>query len=122
MPDPETFDRLVDEYVAKCDENDEPVTFTGMALALGFVERKSLYRYGDRPEFGPSVKRARMIVESRYEKHLFVKGGQVAGAIFALKNHGWRDKPEGDTRSADEKAQAVRDALAAMQATVPDAP
>jgi len=33
-----------------------------------------------------------MLVEAEYERRLH--GNNVAGAIFALKNHGWSDKHE----------------------------
>lgn len=89
---PEEFDRLVDEYVAKCREEDEPVTFTGMALHLGFVARQSLYDYQGYDGFSDSVRRARSLVEAEYEKRL--AGNNVAGSIFALKNHGWSDRQE----------------------------
>ena len=89
---PERFDELVDEYVAKCEEREEPVTFTGMALHLGFSSRRSLYDYESYEGFSHSVKRAQALVEREYEKRL--SGNSPTGAIFALKNHGWRDRQE----------------------------
>lgn len=89
---PDEFDRLVDEYVAKCETDDEPVTFTGMALHLGFSARSSFYEYQNYDGFSDSVKRARAMVEMEYEKRL--SGNSPTGAIFALKNHGWSDKQQ----------------------------
>jgi hypothetical protein len=87
---PEEFDRLVAEYRDWCRENEEPVTFTGMALHLGFADRQSFYDYAKREGFSCSVKTAKTLVENEYEKRL--AGQNVAGSIFALKNHGWTDK------------------------------
>lgn len=89
---PEEFDRLVDEYVSLCRDNEDPVTFSGMALHLGFSTRQSLYEYQAYDGFSDSVKRARLIVENEYERRLY--SGQPTGPIFALKNHGWSDKQE----------------------------
>jgi len=65
-----------------------------LCLYLGFNSRQSLYNcetYG--PEYMGAVKRARLRMEDVYEKQL--AKSQCAGAIFALKNLGWRDVPEG---------------------------
>ena len=67
-------------------------TVTGLALALGFCDRQSLYDYQDKPEFSCLIKKARTKVEHNYENSLHSK--TVTGAIFALKNMGWKDKSE----------------------------
>ena len=95
---PEEFDRLVDEYEARCIEQTQesgvhtPLTFSGMARFLGFADRQSFYDYKKRDAFSCSVKRAQLLIESEYESRL--NGHNVAGAIFALKNHGWSDRQE----------------------------
>lgn len=89
---PEEFDRLVEEHRELCAEQKIPVTFTGMALHLGFSSRRSFYDYQKRDGFSHSVKRARLLVEAEYESRLH--GSNVAGAIFALKNMGWSDRQE----------------------------
>lgn len=67
-------------------------TITGLALHLGFVDRRSLYDYNERPQFSHSIKMARTRIEKVYENLLH--SGQCTGAIFALKNFGWKDKQE----------------------------
>jgi hypothetical protein len=67
-------------------------TITGLALHLGFCDKKSLYDYQDRPEFLHSIKQARTKIELAYE--MILHTGQCTGAIFALKNFGWKDKHE----------------------------
>ena len=89
---PAEFEVLVEEYRTLCAEQDVPVTFAGMASHLGFASRQSLYDYEKREGFSYPVKRARLLVEAEYERRLW--GSNVAGAIFALKNHGWSDKHE----------------------------
>jgi len=97
---PEEFDRLVDAHVLYCLEHGDPVTWTGMALALGLTSRGALDHYGKTyPEFSDPVKRARFIVENSYENRLH--GQSPTGAIFALKNMNWKDKTEHDVRSGD---------------------
>lgn len=93
------FDKKVDDYIARCFADEEPVTITGMALALGFVDKQSLYDYAKYDGFSYSVKRARTLVEHAYEKRL--SGPAATGAIFALKNFDWTDKTQIDNISSD---------------------
>ena len=109
---PEEMDRLVDEYLEKCEEEKTPITLTGCILHLGLHSRESLDEYGRREDkFSDSIKRIKMIVENAYELNLH--GTTSTGSIFALKNMGWKDKQEveqsGDLninimRFTDEKA------------------
>jgi len=73
----------------------EPATVTGLALALGFESRQSVYDYEKSGEFSYIIKQARMKVECEYEKKLTTASSPV-GSIFALKNMGWKDKNETD--------------------------
>jgi len=69
-------------------------TITGLALHLGFESRQSFYDYENREntEYSYIIKRARLFIEHEYEKCLH--GTSPTGAIFALKNFGWKDKQE----------------------------
>lgn len=67
-------------------------TITGLCYHIGFESRQSFYDYEDRQEFSYTVKRARLFIEKEYEEQLIT--GNTVGAIFALKNMGWRDKVE----------------------------
>lgn len=89
---PEAFDAAVDAYCAERKAAAEPVTWTGMALALGFTSRDAIDTYAKYEGFSYSVKRAKLLVEASYESRLF--GNSAAGPIFALKNMGWSDKQE----------------------------
>jgi hypothetical protein len=68
----------------------------GLALHLGFADKSTLYEYRDRPEFSYPIKRALTMIEMYHEERL--SENNVTGAIFALKNMGWRDKSEQDLK------------------------
>lgn len=96
---PEAFDAAVEKYRKQCERKEAPMTWTGLALALGFSSRKSIDEYEKYDGFSHSVRRAKMLVESSYEQRLF--GPNATGPIFALKNMGWSDRQEIDHRSGD---------------------
>lgn len=90
----ETVDQMetvIDAYFAYCEVNKLPLTITGLGLALG-MSRQALLDYQNKDEFLDTVKRAKAIVENFAEIKLLTEGG--SGAIFALKNFGWKDKTE----------------------------
>lgn len=68
-----------------------PPTVAGLALYLGFEDRRSIYDYANRnDEFSHTIKRAITRIEEYAEKQL--TSGASVGAMFWLKNHGWIDK------------------------------
>lgn len=114
---PAEFDVLVDRYVAACAASHppEPVTWTGMALALGFYSRHELDEYMFHEGFSTPVKRAKMIVECAYERKL--SGNNAAGPIFALKNMRWSDKQEIEhSGSMEFKHKSDDELMAELQA------
>lgn len=100
---PEDLNIKVNEYFdsIKPRTNDNGDTFynyttTGLALFLGFETRQSLYDYRDRQDdFSYIIKRALLVIENKYEEALSISS--PTGAIFALKNMGWKDKTEVDS-------------------------
>jgi hypothetical protein len=86
--DPEVMQSKIEEYF----QTAKTVTITGLCLHLGFESRQSFYDYEVKSEFAYTVKRARLMVENAYEKRL--SDTTPTGAIFALKNMGWKDKHE----------------------------
>ncbi|TSE05241.1 terminase small subunit [Aquimarina algiphila] len=77
-------------------------TVTGLALFLGFENRQSLYDYRDNyKDFSGIIKKALTYIEMNYEMLLESKAS--TGAIFALKNMGWRDKTELSHEGGDPK-------------------
>ena len=89
---PEELKQKADEYFTEAIKEGWKITVTGLALWLGFVSRQSIYDYEKHGEFSYIIKNARMKVENAYESRLYT--GQAGGAIFALKNMGWKDKQE----------------------------
>lgn len=92
--DPEAFDKAVEEYFTTCEIAKTNPTWTGLALHLGFESRQSLQDYKTQDGFSYPIKKALAKIEENYEQGLFSRN--PAGAIFALKNFGWKDKQEID--------------------------
>lgn len=84
----EELEKECDDYFSGCDKP----TVTGLTLYLGFADKTTLYDYRDRAEFSHPIKKALTMIESYHERRL--SENNVTGAIFALKNMGWKDKQE----------------------------
>lgn len=87
---PEELQTEVDKYFTRRRKK----TMTGLAIALGFDSRQSLYDYQKREEFSYIINKALLRIENQYEENLH--GNNVAGSIFVLKNMGWKDRSEVD--------------------------
>jgi hypothetical protein len=70
----------------------EPATITGLAFFLGFNSRHAFDDYETNGKFAHILKRGRLGIEAEYEKKLHQQ--PASGAIFALKNMGWNEKPD----------------------------
>lgn len=81
--------QLINDYFDKCENAQEPLTISGLALSIG-TTRKTLCDYEKKKEFSNTIKEAKAIVENFAEKRLY--STVCTGAIFALKNFGWSDK------------------------------
>jgi len=84
------------EYFAICTNKAGKInaTISGLSFYLGFESRQSFYDYELKEEFTYTVRRLRLAVEACYEANLYTFN--TIGAIFALKNMGWKDKTETD--------------------------
>lgn len=94
-------------YIQDTLNKGEHLTFTGLCIALDTTrETFGDYESGkyDTPDhrFSDSIKRLKQYCENYAEQRIF--SNNPAGAIFALKNYGWRDRQEVDL-SADVDAQ-----------------
>lgn len=76
-------------------------TITGLVLHLGFADRHSFYDLEKQDKFSHTIKMARTFIENEYEEQL--QTGNSTGAIFALKNFGWRDDKGIDLTSQGDK-------------------
>ncbi|PJJ79955.1 terminase small subunit [Mucilaginibacter auburnensis] len=70
----------------------EPATMAGLALHLGFNSRDEFDKMEKAGKYSATLQRARLRVEVGYEKKLHQQS--ASGALFALKNMGWNDKPD----------------------------
>lgn len=86
-------------YFEECEESKKWPTMSGLAIALGFIERRTLYDYEGYEEFSHIIKKYRLLVEESYENRL--AASSPTGAIFALKNMGWKDKQEREITNPD---------------------
>jgi len=114
----EEMQKRIDEYFANCPDTRDiypspgvkqtvpDPTLTGLVLHLGFCDRAAFYDYLDKPEFRHTLKKARARIEKIYESLL--KGGSCNGAIFWLKNHGWRDTQDINTTSNEKVVVIVK--------------
>lgn len=107
---PEEMAEKIDEYFYYIGKDEKPVnhlddtpTITGLIYYIGFADRKSFYEYEKKEEFTHIIKRSKTIVENWYEKSLMK--GNATGSIFALKNMGWRDKPEVEVSGDKEETE-----------------
>lgn len=121
----EQIQTLIDAYFEACegelllDENGRPMltkdgapvyigrrppTIPGLALALGFSSRQSLYNYKAKKEFMDTISRAQTRVEQYTAERLFERDSQ-RGAQFALE-YGFRYRQEAER--AQEEAGGNR--------------
>lgn len=87
---PEEMQTIIDQYF-----DDDKIlikTICGLAIALGFSCRETIYEYAKRPQFSDIVKTAMLRVEDGYERR--ANSTTPTGPIFVLKNMGWSDKQE----------------------------
>lgn len=97
--DPDKIWNKANEYFEMIQDSKGKVkaTVSGLAFYLGFESRQSMYDYENRQEFSYIIKRLRLFVEYCYESQLYTFNS--VGAIFALKNMGWKDKTETDNNT-----------------------
>jgi hypothetical protein len=88
-PTPELLSEAIEKYFEKCDEAKKPYTMSGLALSLGFSERKSLLNYKKEPGYEmyfEVLNKAKLRMEAQIEEYLMTKQS-VAGIIFNAKNN-----------------------------------
>ena len=83
----------------------KPPTIPGLALALGFSSRQSLYNYKAKKEFVDTISRAQTRVEQYTAEKLFERDSQ-RGAQFALE-YGFRYRQEREKEKQDQDGVRV---------------
>jgi hypothetical protein len=86
---PDKFEALGEKYFKDIIVSGDPPTTCGLALALGFSDRQSLYDYSRDKRFAGLIKKFITRIERVHEQNMFKHG--CAGSIFWLKNHKWFD-------------------------------
>jgi hypothetical protein len=77
-------------YFRQCEEKKEPLTITGLAMALD-TTRETLCDYGEKDGFSDAIKRLKLVVED-YLVRRTLTAPNPAGPIFLLKaSFGYRD-------------------------------
>lgn len=76
----------VDEYFSTL--GDRFLITARLASYLGFADRSSLAHYKRKPEFFDVIQRSLLLIEDPYEQQLYEPN--CRGAIFVLKNLGWK--------------------------------
>lgn len=104
LEDPLTGEYMLDKGQPIIKSMNKP-TITGLALALGFESRQSMYDYEKKEAFSYTIKRARLEIENSYEQDIRNPDLTPTGAIFALKNFGWSDKQELQHTTIDEDGE-----------------
>lgn len=69
-------------------------SMSGLALFLGFADRRSLYDYEKHDKYSHSIKIARSLIERFYEVCTQAGAIDKTFGIFAMKQFGWTDKQE----------------------------
>jgi len=89
----------LDDNSKKKRNDAEPLTMSGLAYHLGFKSVAEFETCETKGKFSALLKRARLRVETEYEKKLHFQSS--TGAIFALKTLGWCERvtnnPSDDT-------------------------
>ena len=91
--------KQIDSYFDGCEASGEPVTVTGLCLALD-TSRETVCDYQEKDAFSDTINRAKMRCMNYAEKQLYL-ARSANGPIFALKNFGWTDRREVDVSSGE---------------------
>ncbi len=96
---PKEMEDKITLYFQKCLKRGKfTPTVSGMTFFLGFESRSSLNDYCKKDEaYSHIIHKAKQFIENCYEGQLYTNTS--AGAIFALKNMGWKDKIETENNS-----------------------
>lgn len=84
-------------YFQKCIDEKMPITVTGLCIALGtyrdVLQDYASGKYDKVDDFSNCIKELKLICENYAEQQLFI-GKNQTGAIFALKQYGWKDNQQ----------------------------
>jgi hypothetical protein len=102
IEDPEKFKAELVNYFDHVIEKDLPMTISGMVLFMGFSSRQSFYDYKKKPKMKDICEKAHEIIVNHYEQKINTDQ-YPTGAIFALKNLGWKAEEESSQNITTQK-------------------
>ena len=103
LKDPDTGKVILDRFQHPIYINRKQPTSAGLARALGFKSRTSLFEYKGKKAFKEVIESAILVLEEKTEERLFDKEGSN-GAKFSLQNNfRWRDS----NKDEENRAPAV---------------
>lgn len=83
------LEEMIIKYYERCELKEKPLTLSGLAVFIG-IDRKTLYNYGEKDEFFPTIKIAKDIIQADMEERALSGDSNATFSIFALKNnYGW---------------------------------
>lgn len=88
---PELMQQAIDSFFTACDDNDDPYTISGLALALD-MDTQTLLNYQQKDAYVATIKKAKQRCQTYAERRGWT--GNPAFACFVLKNYGWSDRQE----------------------------
>ena len=107
----ELLQKKIDQYFKECKKREVKYTVPGLALALGFVDRHSIWEYGQHEKFSHTIKRAMLKIEQQRAEDLLTENNPV-GKIFDLKNNfKWKDQHDVKVGMDEETLSTILNAL-----------
>jgi hypothetical protein len=101
---PEALQKDIDRYWAYCKDENKPPTIAGLAYYTN-VDRHTIYNYAEKDEFFHIIKKAREYILMTLEEESIVNG--KAGTIFVMKQYGYTDKHEVDSRLSGDFTEQI---------------
>lgn len=113
---PEEMEKRIDEYFAQFEKpepltddegrvkldkygravmKDKAPTQAGLALYLGFSDRRTMWGYGDKPSFARVIQKAKTLLEKHLEEYaIFGRNSGVVPYLLGNLRNGWIDPKE----------------------------
>lgn len=110
---PEEMQDRAEQYFTNCEQKGYTPNIAGLALYLGFTDRKMISEYFNKyPEFQEVIGYIKLYMEDKLLIKLENKETATAGVIFNLKcNFGYNDKQQEESEKINNMASALSTAM-----------